>query len=138
MPVDALRVETRIQNEISEVGSVADLVSRFCATHNLSDQMLVALSVSLDETLSNIIKYAYSDQRGHSIFVQLAREPDAVAATVEDDGRPFDPLSAPRLDLKSPDRDSGFGIHFIRNLMDDVKYFREGGLNRLVMRKRIV
>lgn len=100
--------------------------------------MLVALSVSLDETLSNIIKYAYSDQRGHSIFVQLAREPDAVAATVEDDGRPFDPLSAPRLDLKSPDRDSGFGIHFIRNLMDDVKYFREGGLNRLVMRKRIV
>ncbi len=136
--MDAYRVETRILNQISEVGSVADLVSQFCATHNLSNQLLVALSVSLDEALSNIIKYAYNDQHRHSIFVQLAYEPDAVAATVEDDGRPFDPLSAPGLDLASRDRDRGFGIHFIRNLMDDVKYFREGELNRLVMRKRIV
>ncbi|HEX5508108.1 MAG TPA: ATP-binding protein [Pseudolabrys sp.] len=138
MTVDARRVETRIQNQISDVGSVADLVSRFCATHNLSEQLLVALSVSLDEALSNIIKYAYSDEQRHSIFVQLAYEPGTVAAMVEDDGRPFDPLSAPQLDLASRDRDRGFGIHFIRNLMDDVKYFREGGLNRLVMRKRIV
>lgn len=136
--MDARRVETRIQNQISEVGSVADLVSRFCETHKLSNQLLVALSVSLDEALSNIIKYAYSDQRKHSILVRLAYEPDGVAATVEDDGKPFDPLSAPQADLTSPDRDSGFGIHFIKNLMDEVRYFRDGGLNRLVMRKRIV
>jgi serine/threonine-protein kinase RsbW len=136
--MDARCVETRIRNQISEVGSVADLVSRFCAAHSLSNQLLVALSVSLDEALSNIIKYAYSDQHGHSILVRLAYEPGGVAATVEDDGRPFDPLSAPQPDLTSPDRDSGFGIHFIKNLMDEVRYIREGGLNRLVMRKRIV
>ncbi|HET7850616.1 MAG TPA: ATP-binding protein [Pseudolabrys sp.] len=135
--MDAHRVKTRILNQISEVGSVADLVSRFCATHNLSNQLLVALSVSLDEALSNIIKYAYSDQRKHSIFVELAYEADGVAATVVDDGRPFDPLSVPEADLLSRNRTSGFGIHFIKNLMDDVKYFREDGLNRLVMRKRL-
>jgi anti-sigma regulatory factor (Ser/Thr protein kinase) len=136
--MDSRRVEARIQNQISDVGTVADLVDRFCATHKLSNQLLVALSVSLDEALSNIIKYAYNDQNRHSIRVQLAYEPDGVAATVEDDGRPFDPLSAPQLDLASPERNGGFGIHFIRNLMDDVRYFRDGGLNRLVMRKRIV
>jgi serine/threonine-protein kinase RsbW len=136
--MDTRRVETRIQNQISEVGSVADLVSHFCETHKLSNQLLVALSVSLDEALSNIIKYAYSDQHKHSILVRLAYDPDGVAATVEDDGKPFDPLSAPQADLSSPDRDRGFGIHFIKNLMDEVRYFREGGLNRLVMRKRIV
>ena len=62
----------------------------------------------------------------------------SVAATVEDDGSPFDPLSVPALNLASPDRDRGFGIHFIRNLMDDVRYVRKNGINRLEMRKRIV
>ncbi len=116
---------------------MADIVSQFCVTHNLSNQLLVAFGVSLDEALSNIIRYAYGDVRDHSILVRLDYEPGSVAATVEDDGRPFDPLSVPALDLASPDRDRGFGIHFIRNLMDDVRYVREKGINRLEMRKRI-
>jgi serine/threonine-protein kinase RsbW len=116
---------------------VAEIVSHFCATHNLSNQLLVALGVSLDEALSNIIRYAYKDVGDHSILVRLDYEPGSVAATVEDDGRPFDPLSVPALDLASPNRDRGFGIHFIRNLMDDVRYVRDKGINRLEMRKRI-
>jgi serine/threonine-protein kinase RsbW len=132
------RVETRIRNQIAEVESVAEVVSQFCLTHNLSNELLVALGVSLDEALSNIIRYAYRDLGDHSILVRLDYEPGSVAATVEDDGRPFDPLSAPPLDLSSPDRDRGFGIHFIRNLMDDVRYIREDGINRLEMRKRTV
>jgi len=44
----------------------------------------------------------------------------------------------PALDLTSPDRNRGFGIHFIRNLMDEVRYVREDGINRLNMRKKIV
>jgi anti-sigma regulatory factor (Ser/Thr protein kinase) len=131
-------VKTRIRNRIAEVEDVAELVSQFCATHNLSNQLLVALGVSLDEALSNIIRYAYQDKRDHSILVRLDYESGSVAATVEDDGLPFDPLSVPALDLASPDRDRGFGIHFIRNLMDDVRYVRKNGINRLKMRKRIV
>jgi len=131
-------VETRIRNQIAEVESVAETVSQFCATHNLSNQLLVALGVSLDEALSNIIRYAYGDSRDHSILVRLDYEPGSVAAIVEDDGRAFNPLSAPPLDLAAPDRDRGFGIHFIKTLMDDVRYVRTDGINRLEMRKRIV
>jgi len=132
------RVETRIRNQIAEVESVAEIVSRFCAAHNLSNQLFVALGVSLDEAVSNIIRYAYRDRRDHSILVRLDYEAGSVAATVEDDGQPFNPLSVPALNLAAPDRDRGFGIHFIKNLMDDVRYVRKGGINRLEMRKRIV
>lgn len=131
-------IETRIRNRIAEVEDVAEIVSEFCAKHNLSNQLLVALGVSLDEALSNIIHYAYTDERDHSILVRLEYEPGSVAATVEDDGSPFDPLSVPALDLASSDRNRGFGVHFIRNLMDDVSYVRKNGINRLEMRKRIV
>ncbi|HEY7230449.1 MAG TPA: ATP-binding protein [Pseudolabrys sp.] len=134
----ACHVETRIWNRIAEVASVAEIVSEFCAKHDLPEQFLVALGVSLDEALSNIIRYAYGDARDHSILVRLDYEPGSVGATVEDDGRPFDPLSAPALDLTSPTRDRGFGIHFIRHLMDEVRYVRQGGINRLNMRKKIV
>ncbi len=136
--MDDRRVETRIRNHLADVEFVAEIISQFCAKHNLSNQLLVALGVSLDEALSNIIRYAYRDACDHSIFVRLDYEAGNVAAIVEDDGWPFDPLSAPALDLTSPDRDRGFGIHFIRNLMDDVRYVRKDGINRLEMRKRIV
>jgi serine/threonine-protein kinase RsbW len=136
--MDGRRVETRIRNHITEIEAVAEAVSRFCATHNLSNRLLVALGVSLDEALSNIIRYAYKDGSDHSILVRLDYERGSVAATVEDDGSPFNPLSVPALDLAAPDRDRGFGIHFIRNLMDDVSYVRKDGVNRLEMRKRIV
>jgi len=132
------QIETRIRNRIADVEDVAEIVSQFCAKHKLSNQLLVALGVSLDEALSNIIHYAYKDERDHSILVRLVYEPGSVAATVEDDGSPFDPLSAPALDFASPDRDRGFGVHFIKNLMDDVRYIRKDGINRLEMRKRIV
>ncbi len=132
------RVETRIRNHLAEVESVAEIVSQFCTKHNLSNQLLVAFGVSLDEALSNIIRYAYRDERDHSILVRLDYEPGSIAAIVEDDGWPFNPLSVPALDLASPDRDRGFGIHFIRNLMDDVRYVRKDGINRLEMRKRIL
>lgn len=132
------QIETRIRNRIAELEDVAEMVSQFCAKHNLSNQLLVALGVSLDEALSNIIHYAYKDKRDHSILVRLKYEPGSVAATVEDDGSPFDPLSVPALDLASPHRDRGFGIHFIKNLMDDVRYISTNGINRLEMRKLIV
>jgi serine/threonine-protein kinase RsbW len=130
------RIETRIRNRIAEVEDIAEIVSQFCAKHRLSNQLYVALGVSLDEALSNIIHYAYKDGRDHSILVRLEYQPGTVAATVEDDGSPFDPLSVPTLDLAAPDRDRGFGVHFIRNLMDDVRYIRTNGINRLEMRKR--
>lgn len=132
------QIETRIRNRIAEVGDVAEIVSQFCAEHKLSNQLLVALGVSLDEALSNIIHYAYKDERDHSILVRLEYEPGSVAAIVEDDGSPFDPLSIAAPNLAAPDRDRGFGVHFIKNLMDDVRYNRENGINRLQMRKRIV
>jgi serine/threonine-protein kinase RsbW len=136
--MDGCRVETRIRNHLTEIQAVAEVVSQFCATHNLSNHLLVALGVALDEALSNIIHYGYKDRRDHSILVRLDYEPGSVAATVEDDGSPFNPLSVPALDLTAPERDRGFGIHFIRNLMDDVRYVRMGGINRLEMRKWIV
>jgi serine/threonine-protein kinase RsbW len=61
-----------------------------------------------------------------------------VEAIVEDDGKPFDPLAAPAPDLTGKDRKpGGVGLHFVRNLMDEVTYTRRDGTNHLRLMKRL-
>jgi anti-sigma regulatory factor (Ser/Thr protein kinase) len=58
--------------------------------------------------------------------------------TIADTGAPFNPLNAPPPDLTSNlvDRPiGGLGIHLVRSLMNSVEYEREGGENRLRLRK---
>ena len=57
-----------------------------------------------------------------------------VRVEVVDDGTPFDPTAAaaPRTDLALDEREvGGLGIHLVRELMDDVRYERAGGRNKL-------
>ena len=55
----------------------------------------------------------------------------------EDDGKPFDPLLVPAPDLGAKGRIGGVGLHFVRNLMDELEYARLDGINRLRMMKKL-
>ena len=64
------------------------------------------------------------NQDEHSIGIGLDLKDDALTITVEDDGRPFDPLSVapPDLDLNAESRDvGGLGLHIVRSIMDGVE-----------------
>jgi anti-sigma regulatory factor (Ser/Thr protein kinase) len=130
--------ELRIGNEISEIARVAALVDKVAADHEFPNEVLVALNVSLDEILSNIISYAYEDAGHHEIVVRLEIRSGRVEVAVEDDGKPFDPLAAPPPDLKAGERPvGGVGLHFVRNLTDELTYTRRDGINRLRFAKRL-
>jgi len=71
--------------------------------------------------------------------VQIEVRNGDLAATVSDDGAPFDPLSQPPPDIHAPAEDrkvGGLGIHLLRSLMDSVEYRRADGRNRLTFRTR--
>lgn len=130
--------EIRIDNNLSEISRVADMVDDFAARHQFADAVIFALNVALDEILNNIISYGYEDAGPHEILVRIAVGRGNVEATVEDDGKPFDPLAAPAPDLTSKDREpGGVGLHFVRNLMDEVTYTRRGSTNHLRLMKRL-
>ena len=91
--------EIRIANSLSEIERVAALVDSFGACHRLSNEVNVALNVSLDEILNNIISYGYEDAGHHDIMVRLELRGASIDVVVEDDGKPFDPLLVPAPDL---------------------------------------
>jgi anti-sigma regulatory factor (Ser/Thr protein kinase) len=130
--------EIRIENNLSEITRVADMVDEFAARHQFPDAVIFALNVALDEILNNIISYGYEDSGHHEILVRVALGRGSVEAIVEDDGKPFDPLAAPAPDLTSKDREpGGVGLHFVRNLMNEVTYARRDGINCLRLMKRL-
>ena len=62
----------------------------------LSNEVIVALNVSLDEVLNNIISYGYEDAGHHDIVVRLELRDGRIEVVVEDDGKPFNPLRVRR------------------------------------------
>jgi serine/threonine-protein kinase RsbW len=130
--------EIRIANSLPEIARVVELVDSFGARHEFPNEVIVALNVSLDEILNNIISYAYEDAGRHDIVVRLELRGGSVEVVVEDDGRPFDPLAAPAPDFETKPRAAGgVGLHFVRSLTDELTYTRRDGINRLRMTKRL-
>src|SRR4029078_770249 len=78
--------EIRIDNNLSEITRVADMVDDFAARHQFSEQVLFALNVVLDEIINNIISYGYEDAGHHEIAVRVALRPGNVEAVVRDAG----------------------------------------------------
>jgi serine/threonine-protein kinase RsbW len=137
IPSPAPSTEIRIGNDMAEIERVTDLVEGFGAGHELSNSVIVALNVSLDEVLNNIISYAYDDTARHDILVRLAIDGGGVEVIVEDDGKPFDPLAVATPRPQSDTDVGGVGLHFVRTLMDQLEYSRRAGINRLRLIKKL-
>ena len=137
---DTLRMT--LTNELSEIHRLIEAAEAFFDSHGVGPKAAYALTLALDEVLTNVICYAYPAQGGHAVDVILqVTGGQTVQAEVWDDGAPFDPLhQAPEPDLEADLDDrpiGGLGIHLVREMMDEAYYERVSDKNRLVLRKHI-
>ena len=96
--------------------------------------------IALDEVLTNAISYAFPDGRRHDIEVRVEYHDGILAASVSDDGDPFNPLAQPLPDIHAPLADrkiGGLGLHLLRSMMDSVEYRRASGRNHLTFRTHV-
>ena len=137
MSDDALSITC--PNRLAEIGKAAELIEAFGAAHGLSPGVVFKLNLALDEVVTNIISHAYDDADDHQIAIRVALDGEGVLVRVEDDGRAFNPLDAPRPDLGLDLANraiGGLGVHIVRSVMDALEYRRENDRNILIMRKR--
>jgi anti-sigma regulatory factor (Ser/Thr protein kinase) len=130
-------IETSILNKIRDLSRMPELVAQIADEQGLSEDVVFGMNVALDEMLSNIIKYGYTDDAIHEIRVRLSVAGQMLVAEIEDDGQPFDPCAAGPVDVDAPLEErkvGGLGIHIVRTLMAEVGYARVEGRNRLVMK----
>jgi len=133
-------LELILQNKREETQRLRPALEEFARQNHLAPAVLQAADLALEELVTNVISYAYEDAAPHEIRIRLTLDAPHLQIEVEDDGRPYDPLSRPPVDTSVPLEDKrigGLGIHLVRSFMDDVDYRREAGKNILRMRKRI-
>jgi anti-sigma regulatory factor (Ser/Thr protein kinase) len=134
-------VEIKLHNQLSELAAARQALTRFGRQHDVPDRVLHDLNLTLEEILTNIISYGYTDSVEHEITVRLSVQSGEMRVDVEDDGQPFDPLEAPKPDTTKPLEEravGGMGIHLARKLTDGLEYQRHEGKNLLVLRKRLL
>jgi len=129
-----------LASQLGEIGRVVGLVEEFAAEHGLPDFVVFDVNLALDEVLTNIISYAYDDTGEHTVTVRLLLDDAALHVEVEDDGRPFDPLTVPEPDLSGPVAErpiGGLGLHLVRKLMTSLAYARKDGRNVLALTRTL-
>jgi serine/threonine-protein kinase RsbW len=130
----------RIANDRAAMKEIAERVERFGAQEHLPPDIVNEINLVLDEALNNIISYGYAAGVRGGISIRICRQPARLLVEIEDEARPFDPLTAPPPDLTSrlaERRVGGLGIHFIKQLMDEVSYVRTDRGNLLKLTKNL-
>jgi serine/threonine-protein kinase RsbW len=129
-----------VSSDAAGLRAAKDFVERFAAAQQLADPERAYLHLVVEELLTNLVKYGYDLGRIGEAELILARDADRVTLTVIDDGRAFDPLTAPSPDLEQAVEDrpiGGLGIHLIRSLAEEARYERIDGRNHLTLTRRL-
>jgi serine/threonine-protein kinase RsbW len=119
-------------NRFSALPRLTEAVIALLRSHGLSCEVIDTVHLALDELVANVIRWGHDDGREHQVQVTAAVDAARVQLVIEDDGRPFDPSSAPPPDVLCPPedrREGGLGIHLVRTMVDEVRYERVGGRN---------
>jgi serine/threonine-protein kinase RsbW len=128
-----------VVNAPAEFGRAAIWLHDFLVGVGLPDDLNSRLLVVLDEVLSNVVNHALAGaaEGNREIRLCIRLRPETVELEVVDDGPVFDPTAfAPRT-MAVDRRTGGAGLLFVRALMDEVQFIRQGDLNCLTLRKRL-
>src|SRR5262245_22643304 len=126
-----------IHNEIGELARASAMAREHLERHGFEEAVVFATDLALEEVLSNVIRYAYDDHDQHRIVIALRTAGRCIEIQIVDDGREFDPVSAPAVEVAVPlerRRIGGLGLHLLRAFVSEMHYERIKDRNVLSLR----
>jgi anti-sigma regulatory factor (Ser/Thr protein kinase) len=127
----------------SELGPIEDALELVRALGQpYGESFAYELELAVSEILTNVIQHAYQG-KGGEIRGEFRLEADRVQVDVYDRGVPFELAAVPDLTAEpAPDPrrpgERGYGVHIVRQVMDEVDYWPSTGAGnhwRLVKRR---
>lgn len=119
-----------IIGQYAQVREACEFVCDGARTAGFDDQTIFHVELACDEACTNIIEHAYGEDNAGKIRISYEIKGNCFIITFYDNGRSFDVNSIPTpstiQDNTPPDKIhetlkvGGLGIHFMRQLMDEV------------------
>ena len=129
-----------IRNDVHEVTALSAFLKAAFERMQLNPSVARQFRLAVEESVVNVIDYAYPIGTEGQIEVRMRACDGAVVATIIDSGTPFDPTAQASADvsLAADDRQiGGLGIHLMREIVDDIRYQRIDGQNVLTLMKML-
>jgi len=105
------------------------------------DDLLFKIRLSVEETVENVVNYAYEGGIGWmEAGTELSHDGLVLSIELRDAGTPFNPLDNPDPDISlgiDERQIGGLGIFLCKKMMDEVSYNYVDGCNVLTMKKHI-
>ena len=125
----------------ADAGTLADVrsvVREACRYAGCSEDCREQVVLALNEACMNVIQHGYRFVEGQQFVLRLAVDDGILQAQLLDNGSPVSDNDLRPRGLEAI-RPGGLGVHFMRELMDEVGYLPapEGFVNCLQLRKRI-
>lgn len=97
------------------------------------------IQLIIEELFSNIIRYAFDDQKVHLINVRLGKTEEHIEIELIDDGVPFNPLEYEQEQEADPvsSDPGGMGLTLIRAFCSQINYHRTCEKNHLIITKSL-
>lgn len=140
-PGELVRDQITLANETEEVERLGEFIKDYCNTLGLDKKIVSGIRLALEESVVNVINYAYPEQEKGYVTIYADSNREEVRFTIVDSGVPFNPKSVLSADttLDALNRPiGGLGVHLTRKLMDSISYCRKDGKNVLSLTKTIV
>jgi serine/threonine-protein kinase RsbW len=135
-----MKEKISITNRIDQLPLLAIKVEQLGEKWEWPLPLVININLVLEEAVSNIIFYAFSDENVHEIDIEMAQNKNNLVITIADDGKPFDPSQTKQPDITLPAEEreiGGLGIFLIGKIMDEIKYKRDNNKNLLTLTKTI-
>lgn len=129
-----------IENQVGELTAMAEKIKQLAREWELPQALAVNIDLVIEEALSNIIFYAFTDNTKHKIHVSISLNQAVLTIKITDDGIAFNPLSEQQPDITLPAEQrpiGGLGIFLISQIMDKMHYARSKNQNILTLNKSI-
>jgi serine/threonine-protein kinase RsbW len=129
-----------IENRIGEIPVLAEKIEVLSEKWNFPEPLPIHINLVVEEALSNIIFYAFHDDKTHSIEISFSLHNNLLTIRITDDGTAFNPTLQlqPDVTLSALERPvGGLGIFLISKMMDTVHYTRRNNRNTLTLKKEI-
>ncbi len=125
-----------LHNDIAQITPLAEWVEETGETIGIAPDKIFNINLALEEVIANIISYAYPDQTGQPIHIDMDYSDGVITYTITDHGLPFDPTrhANPDTTLSAEQRPiGGLGIMLARRLSTSMTYRRSEDKNILTI-----
>jgi serine/threonine-protein kinase RsbW len=126
----------KIESKIEKINDVEKFVKKISQENGFSKTLYIKIVLSITEAINNAIKHGNNSNKNKYVIIHFDKHKDCFAFTVKDEGEGFDYKKVRNpTKQKNIKKESGRGLFIIKNYTDNVSFYNNGTIIKLIFKK---